>query len=57
MGEKAARITATSGCENHTVMATVSAAGDVLPPLVIFQGKYLMTGWKMKGAYPGTEII
>ena len=37
-------------------MATVSAAGDVLPPLVIFRGKYLTAGWKTTGGYPGIKI-
>lgn len=39
MGEKASRLTATSGRESISVMAGISADGAVLPPLVIFKGK------------------
>ena len=40
-GKKASRVTATSGKENVSVMAAISADGSVLPPLVIFKGKDL----------------
>ena len=55
-GEKAARVTATSGRENHTVMTAVSADGDVYPPLIVFKGVYMMSSWKAQTVYPGTEI-
>ena len=37
-GQKAARVTATSGREAYTVMAAVNAAGEKDPPLIIFKG-------------------
>ena len=32
--------------ENTTVMAACSAAGQVLPPMIVFQGKFVQTTWK-----------
>ena len=55
-GEKAARISATSGRENHTVMAAVAASGELYPPLIIFKGVYMMSSWRAENHYPGTEI-
>ena len=37
-GEKASRTTATSGREAITVMAGISAAAEVCPPLLVFKG-------------------
>ena len=37
-GEKASRTQAGSGRDSVSVMAAVSAAGDVSPPLIIFKG-------------------
>lgn len=45
-GQKVHRRIAGSGKENTTVMACISAAGTVLPPLVIFQGSHLWSSWK-----------
>lgn len=42
-GEKASRITSTSGREALTVMAGISANGEALPPLIVFKGKCSMT--------------
>lgn len=41
-GEKASRTTATSGREAITVLAGISAAGETLPPFVIFKGVYML---------------
>ena len=32
--------------ENTTVMAACSAARQVLPPMIVFQGKFVQTTWK-----------
>lgn len=53
-GQKLSRITATSGRESTTVMAAISAYGDLLPPLIVFKGKNLQSTWKGSAAYPGT---
>lgn len=40
-GMKDSRVTATSGHEPITVMAGVNAAGNKLPPLIIFKGEQI----------------
>ena len=55
-GEKAARITATSGRENITVLAAVSASGDKTSPFIIFKAKYALKHWHTPNAYKGTVI-
>ena len=39
-GEKASRTTTISGREAITVMAGISAAAEICPPLLVFKGKY-----------------
>ena len=46
-GQKASRTTATSGREAITVMAGISAAGDKLPPLIIFKGETEFISYKL----------
>ncbi|CAF2000862.1 unnamed protein product [Rotaria magnacalcarata] len=55
-GKKVTRCTSTSGRENVSVLATVNAAGERLPPLVIFPAKSLWTSFKGTPnlEYPGT---
>ena len=48
-GEKASRVTATSGREAFTIEAAISAAGDVLEPLVVFKGVHAMSSWRNEG--------
>ena len=55
-GKKASRTTATSGREAVTVMAGISADQTVLPPFIVFKGKYLMSGWYTPHSYPGTTM-
>ena len=55
-GEKASRITATSGRELYTVMGAANAVGDYLPPLIVFKGSYHMAAWKAPNSIPGTQI-
>jgi len=55
-GKKASRVTASSGRENITVMAAVSAAGERRPPFIVFKGTYKMASWEFTRPYPGTEI-
>ena len=38
-GDKASRVTATSGREAVTVMAAISAAGEKRPPFAVFKGE------------------
>lgn len=45
-GQKVHRNIEGSGKENTTVMACISAAGNLLPPLIIFQGAHLWSSWK-----------
>ena len=44
-GQKASRVTATSGREAFTIEAAISAAGDVLEPLVVFKGVHAISSW------------
>ena len=55
-GKKASRATATSGREAITVMAGISADQNVLPPFIVFKGKYIMSGWYTSNPFPGTTI-
>ena len=55
-GEKASRVTATSGREAFTIEAAVSAAGDILEPLVLFKGVHVMSNWYHKD-FKGTVDV
>lgn len=54
IGQKAHRYTAGSGRDNTTVLACCSASGEVLPPLIVFQGRRLWSTWKGSNDIPGT---
>lgn len=54
-GQKVHRYIEGSGKENTTVMACISAAGLLLPPLIIFQGAHLWSSWK--GIYIFFEFL
>ena len=62
VGKKGARKSATSGRDNHTVMAAVSADGDLHPPLIVFKDYYIIPrGYYTQypgytAEYPGTEV-
>lgn len=43
-----------SGKENISVMACCSAAGAMLPPMVIYKGEKLWTTWRGENDLPGT---
>lgn len=45
-GQKVHRNIEGSGKENITTMACISASGQLLPPLIIFQGQNLWSTWK-----------
>ena len=45
VGEKSIRVTASSGRQNITVLATICADGTALPPCIVFKGKRLMQHW------------
>ena len=45
VGEKTIRVTASSGRQNITVLATICADGTALPPCIVFKGKRLMQQW------------
>ena len=53
-GEKAYKVTQGPGRENITTLATCSAAGKVLDPMIVFAGKNLQTTWKGDKALPNT---
>ena len=55
-GQKASRVTATSGRENTTVLDAISAEGEKLPPFIIFKGKYNLQSWLAPNSYPGTKF-
>lgn len=44
-GFRSTRTTSGPGRNNTTVLLATNACGDKLPPLIIFQGKYLWTQW------------
>lgn len=46
IGQEVLRNIEGSEKENTTVMACISAAGVLLPPLIIFQGAHLWSSWK-----------
>ena len=57
-GEKSSRLTAATGRENTSVLACVNAAGEKLPPCVIFKGKNLWDSWIPKeGDWPNTVLF
>ena len=47
-GKVSYKVTAGPGRQNTTVLASCSAAGDVFPPLIVFQGKNFQSSWKGK---------
>ncbi|XP_045124798.1 MFS-type transporter clz9-like [Portunus trituberculatus] len=55
VGEKSSRVTATSGREATTVVAGISAAGDKLPPFILFKGKKFWSSWKRSKPSPGMQ--
>lgn len=44
-GYKATRTTSGPGRNNTTILLAANACGDKIPPLIVFQGKYLWTQW------------
>lgn len=56
-GQACTRTTSTSGKENITVLLTISASGQKLPPLIIFKGKNMWDQWSAPEGtgYPGTS--
>jgi len=53
-GKALSRVSGGSGRESTTVLACVSAAGDILPPLIVFKGAAVQPRWISDGAYPDT---
>ena len=53
-GQKKVRYRTSSNKSQITVIGCVSAAGQALPPFIIFEGKYLNTDW-FKGEVPGSD--
>lgn len=43
-----------SGRDSTTVLACVSASGDILPPLIVFKGLAVQPRWMTKDELPGT---
>lgn len=57
-GTSCHRYTASTGRDNTTVLACVNAAGDKLPPLVIFKAKNMWNSWIPEhGDFPGTSYV
>lgn len=55
VGKACHRYTAASGRENTSVLACVNAAGEKMPPLIIYKGKNLWDKWVPKtGAFKNT---
>ena len=54
IGETGFTTTGGSGRENTTVLGVCNAAGRVLDPLIIFQGKKLQSTWRGNNALPKT---
>lgn len=57
LGEKGKalnRVSGGSGRESTTVLATISAAGKCLPPLIVFKGVAVQARHTSQNAYPGT---
>ena len=42
-------ITPTAGKAMYTVLVTGSAAGDLLPPLIVYKAAYLPENWTLNG--------
>jgi hypothetical protein len=57
IGEKTQRVISGTGRTCFTAMACISAAGNSLAPLIIFEGKHLYTTWKgsCTSVLPGTQ--
>lgn len=54
-GKTAFKVTCGAGRQNTTVLATCSASGEALAPLIIFQGKNLQSTWRGNKALKGTQ--
>lgn len=52
-GKAAHRTTSGPGRENITVLLGGNAAGEKLPPLVVFKGKHMWNSWIPTDEYPG----
>ncbi|XP_060801974.1 uncharacterized protein LOC132901742 [Amyelois transitella] len=53
-GYASTRTIASAGKDNVTVLFTVNAAGEKLPPLIIYRGKNIWDQWMSQNAYEGT---
>lgn len=53
-GKPLTRVSGGSGRESTTVLACVSADGQVLPPLIVFKGAAVQARWTSENSYPGT---
>lgn len=53
-GFASTRTIASAGKDNVTVLFTVNAAGEKLPPLIIYRGKNMWDQWMSQNAYEGT---
>lgn len=56
-GKALCRMSGGSGRESTTELASVSADGKALPPLVIFKGAAVQVRWTSNDAYPGTLYV
>lgn len=56
-GKACTRTTSTSGKENISVLLTISASGEKLPPLIIYKAKNMWDQWSAPEGtgYPGTS--
>ncbi|KAF9794422.1 hypothetical protein SFRURICE_009678 [Spodoptera frugiperda] len=53
-GFPSTRTTSSAGKTNTTVLIASNAAGGKGPPIIIFKGKHVWSGWTSDEAYPGT---
>jgi len=53
-GKALNRVSGGSGRDNTTVLACVSAVGQVFPPLIVFKGPAIQPRWISDDVYPGT---
>lgn len=52
-GQKVVGTKRSNSRENVTVVATINAAGEVTPPLLIFKGQRMQAAWVHRGGPPG----
>lgn len=59
IGQPCHRVTAGTGRDNTSVLACVNAAGEKLPPLIIFKSKNLWDQWfpRKEDEYPNTSYV